>query len=276
MVTDDESIYALLFCVRVESLKMCDNTWLPTCFEDLAVELIRIIVEYVATHDLIFAFENLNSSFVSIIRQLPLYLPDNANMSIAIYRSYITDILPKYRSQIGSLHLSERQSVDAVEWLLRVVEHNPLSAFTTSLRIIKIVDIRRSTLELLIDQFHLVPHVQTLSITLDMIQWTCADVYADQYSYLQQAFYWPTIVSSLPKLRSLSISHNLYESYFGVIPDYNLMSLPIAENLHTLTIQEFPWLLITTLLNGGHVPNLRCLNLEFGSLFDSSWFVAHL
>jgi hypothetical protein len=40
-------------------------------FEDLPVELIYLILEYLAPHDLFFTFKNLNRRFTSILNQQP-------------------------------------------------------------------------------------------------------------------------------------------------------------------------------------------------------------
>ena len=247
----------------------------PTRFEDLSVELFREIFEYLASHDLIAAFDNLNSRFVSIIRQLPLYLPNNANMSIDIYRSYIVDILPKYRSQIVSLHLAEGRCIGAVDWLLCKVEDYLFSAFTTTLRVIKLIDIHRSTFESLINHFHLVHHVHTLSIHLDIDMSNVDTLYYDQSQYMEKAYYWPTIASALPKLQSLLIFYNECMFDSTAIFNYDHMTLPIAQNIETFTMNDCSWLLITTLLNNGHMPRLRRLFINVRTLPKFQWFVTY-
>ncbi len=224
---------------------------LPTRLEQLPVELFRNIFEYLAPYELILAFQNLNIRFSSIIRQIPFCLPNNAHMSMNIYSQYITKILPEYRSQIVYLHLAEGRCVDAVNWLLRTFEHHLFSAFANTLRAIKMVYINQDTLESLINHLYLVPQVQTLSLTLARHDY-------ESY-YLSHAYYWSTIITSLPRLKSLSISNTSFWHDLLVIPDYDRMALSIAQHLQELKMEQCSWLLIATLINGGHVPHLRHL-----------------
>jgi hypothetical protein len=246
--------------------KMCSyDPLLPTKLEQLPIELFRNIFEYLAPYDLILAFQNLNIRFSSIIRQIPFCLPNNAHMSMIIYRQYITKILPEYHSQIVYLHLAEGRCVDAVNWLVRTFEHHLFSSFANTLRAIKMVYINRDTLESLINHLYLVPQVHTLSLTLERHDY-------EPY-YLSHAFYWSTIITSLPRLKSLSISNISFRYDLLVAPDYDRMALPIAQHLQALKIKECSLLLIATLINGGHVPHLRHLWVDSGWYIQQSRFV---
>ena len=63
-------------------------------FEHLAVELVHLIFKYLAPHDLLLAFKNLNRRFTAILAQQPLCLPNNQHMSHDLYLDYITSIVP--------------------------------------------------------------------------------------------------------------------------------------------------------------------------------------
>src|ERR1700734_4109266 len=120
-----------------------------TLFEHLSVELFRLIFEYLAPHDLLFAFNNLNQRFTVILAQQPLYLPNNRHMNFNLYVKYITSIIPNHISQIIYLNLSERRAPHAVDLFLSVV---PLEAHNwPALKAVTIEDVPCHTLELLLD-----------------------------------------------------------------------------------------------------------------------------
>ncbi|CAF4634821.1 unnamed protein product [Rotaria magnacalcarata] len=61
-------------------------------FQDLPVERFCHIFKYLASHDLLNAFERLNRRFDIMLAQQPLCLPNNRQMSIQLYCHYLKKI----------------------------------------------------------------------------------------------------------------------------------------------------------------------------------------
>ncbi|CAF1389734.1 unnamed protein product [Rotaria magnacalcarata] len=84
-------------------------------FQDLPVERFCHIFKYLASHDLLNAFERLNRRFDIMLAQQPLCLPNNRQMSIQLYCHYLKKIVSKHASQIVYFHLFERSAPCAID-----------------------------------------------------------------------------------------------------------------------------------------------------------------
>jgi hypothetical protein len=222
----------------------------------------REIFDYLAPHHLLNAFENLNSRFLSIITQHTLCLPESSKMSCQTYEYYMTNILPKYGSQFASLYFSEAHAVGSITAFLCTKNNNLFSVLATSLRIITIVDITRQTFQSLIDHF---PHVHTLLIRLHNP--TTYGHHDNQWNYLFDIFYLPSILKTMPQLRSLSMhqEHNYADP--PSLLNFNTTNFSIARHIYKLRIGVCSYQFFVNFLNGGHVPELQYLHV---TIRDSS------
>jgi hypothetical protein len=144
-----------------------------TLFEQLPVELIRSIFEYLSPLDLLNAFEELNSRFSSIIRDHPLCLPNNRRMSLDDYDEYIEYILTEYSSQIVYLYLSEHRTPDAVQsFLFRMYDKKYQFP---KLKAITIKDIPLDSYNTLLFTFLPLFNFQSLTIDINGNYYHCSD-----------------------------------------------------------------------------------------------------
>jgi hypothetical protein len=119
-----------------------------TTLEDLSVELFYEIFIHFQFHEVFNIFSNLNSRFATIVNNMPLmpvYLGLNG-MSIFLTEFYYTYLSQSnVCNRLISLYVSDTLAIDNGLWLAK-----HLSAFT-NLRHLSLVDIKRSSFELILN-----------------------------------------------------------------------------------------------------------------------------
>ena len=228
-----------------------------TRFEHLSVELFHLVFECLAPHDLLQAFSHLNNRFTAILAQQPLCLPNNRHMPVELYRNYISKI-NDYATQIVYVHLSERYAPHAVEELLAEVcdQSFTLPALKTAI----LDDLPPDAFLVLVDQStSLLTKAQSLCVNMSDDCYHHSDyVHASDIDYILP------VLNNLPNLCSLSlrISPCFSDRYTDELK--NIVSLiKIHPKLHTLSINECSRQLFVELLDHGHLPKLRRLNVVF-------------
>ncbi|UJR33514.1 hypothetical protein I4U23_020959 [Adineta vaga] len=86
-------------------------------FESMPDEILLDIFDYISGYDLIYSFYNLNRRFNSIIHGIHLYL----NLSSVQQKTFLYTchyILPNFASQIHSIKLSNKQTIDGIDYYL--------------------------------------------------------------------------------------------------------------------------------------------------------------
>ena len=230
----------------------------PILFKHLSVELIRLIFEYLAPHDLLNAFEELNGRLSSIILQHPLSLPNNRRMSRDVYYDYILHILPDYSSQIVYLHLSERRAPHAVDSFLAELSHQSVSF--PALKAMTIEDVPVRVYNSVMHSFLPLCHLHSLSIDLN----------GKHFHYYSEYHSWADIDFVVPLLNSISELRSLY---LRISPKYDrnyMRDLRVTSpritthsHLHTLSIDQCSLQLFVELLGKNRLPKLRHLHVAF-------------
>jgi hypothetical protein len=222
--------------------------------ENLPVELIYLVFEYLAPHDLLYAFSNLNKQFTTMLVQQPLYLPNNRHMHFNVYLDYINSIIPKHVSQIVYLHLSERYAPHAIRQFISEV---PLKTLNwPALKAVTIEDVPFYILSSLLNHSSFLSNVFSLSYDIVYERY-----YYFYHNYLADFNVAIPLLNRLPQLRSLYLRMNnsrLKDTYTAEFSRYS-SPLIIHQNLHTLTIIECSLELFDKLLNDGHLPQLHRL-----------------
>jgi hypothetical protein len=222
--------------------------------EHLSVELLYLIFEYLAPHELLLTFQNLNQRFTAILAQQSLCLPNNRRMKFGLYIHYIS-LLPNYVSQVNYLHLSERRAPHAVNWF---VSEMPLDKLTwPALKAVTIEDVPCHILESLLYDSALLSHVHSLSIDIGHRRY-----HHSEYNEFTDFNILIPVLNCLPELRSLYLrittpSFINYASKF----DELCPSITIHRNLHTLKIVQCSRELLVKLLSNGHLLQLRRLRV---------------
>jgi hypothetical protein len=199
-----------------------------TLFEQLPVELIRSIFEYLSPLDLLNVFEDLNSRLFSIIHDHPLCLPNNHRMSLNDYDEYIEYILIKYSSQIVYLYLSEHRTPDAVQSFLFQMYDQKYQF--PKLKAITIYDIPLDSYNKLLFTYLPLFNFQSLTIDLDDDQY-----YSSDYNQWTDIDFIVPILNTFPQLCSLylKISPNYNTEYINHI---NIISSQLLPHLHLHTL----------------------------------------
>jgi hypothetical protein len=227
-----------------------------THLEDLCVELFHLIFEYLAPHELLQAFSNLNSRFTAILAQQSLCLPNNRHMTYELYRNCISKI-SVYASRIVYVRLSERYAPHAVDELLSEACDDPFTL--PALKAATIEDLPPNTFISLIDESSLLTKVQSLSVNMSHDCYHYSD-----YVHSTDLDYILPVLNNLPNLCSLSlrISPGFSDGYLDDLKSI-VPLIQVHPKLHTLSINECSRQLFVELLGHGHLPKLRCLNVVF-------------
>jgi len=224
--------------------------------EDLPLELFHFIFDYIAPHDLLHAFKNLNKRFTTMLEQQPFYLPNNRMMSFKVYHTYFTEIIPDYASKVVYLHLSERHAPHAVD---RFINEVPLDELIwSSLKAVTIEDIPRHLFET-INNSSLLTKIHSFSLDIS------AERY-HHYEYEGLADYDIVIplLNRLHELRSLYLQIEFYmnNNYTAMFLKH-CHPMEIHQNLQSLSIDECSTELLIELLDDGHLPQLSRLSIGF-------------
>jgi hypothetical protein len=227
--------------------------------EEFPLELFHIIFDYLAPHDLLHAFKNLNKRFTLMLQQQPLYLPNNRMMSFEVYHSYLTKIIPDHSSQIVHLHLSEHRAPHAVDWFVNQVPVNELDWH--SLKAVTIDDVPRHLLEKLLNNSSLLSNIHSLSLDIGYERYHCSD-----YDEIADYAIVIPLLNHLQELRSvyLRIGSRIINSY-ATMSIKHCHPMNIHQNLQTLLINECSTELLIELFDDGHLPQLRRLTITLSS-----------
>ena len=229
-----------------------------TQLEDLSVELFRLIFEYLAPHEILQAFSNLNNRFTPILAQQPLCLPNNRQMPYELYRNYISKV-SCYASQIVYVHLSERYAPHAVDELLAEVCDDSFAL--PVLKAATVQDLPPNTFLSLIEDSSLLSKAQ--SLTFDMSLHDDCYHYSDYVDSTDIDYILP-VLNNLPNLCSLSL--RISPCFSGHYIDELNSIVPLIKThlkLQTLSINECSRQLFIELLEHGLLPKLRRLNVVF-------------
>ena len=227
-----------------------------TQLEDLGVELFHLIFECLAPHELLQAFNHLNSRFTAILAQQPLCLPNNRQMPCELYQNYISKI-NDYASQTVYVHLSERYAPHAVDELLSEVCDD---SFTLpALKAATIEDLPPETFLTLIEKSSLLTKVQSLTVDMSEDSYHYPD-----YVHLIDIDCILPLLNNLPNLCSLSlrISPGFRDNYINELKTF-VPLIKTHPKLHTLSIHECSRQFFVELLDHGHLPKLRRLDVVF-------------
>jgi len=216
-----------------------------------------VIFEYLAPHDLLLAFKNLNRRITAILAQYPLCLPNNRYMSHELYLDYLTSIVPKHASQIIYLHLSERYAPHAIDLFYREL---PLDTLTwPALKAVTIEDLPLGLLGVLLYDTALLSNIQSLSINIPY-----GHFYYSQYDKVADFAVVIPILVELPNLRSLYLHMGTtFSSTYFIGLERASPHIVTHPNLHTLTINQCSRELLAKLLDNGHLPKLCRLSVSF-------------
>ena len=229
-----------------------------TQLERLSVELLHLIFEYLAPHELLQAFNNLNNRFTAILARQPLCLPNNRQMTYELYRNYISKI-SCYASQIVYVHLSERYAPHAVDELLDELCDDSFAL--PALKAATIQDLPPNTFLSLIEESSLLSKAQ--SLTFDMSLHDGCYHYSDYRHAIDIAYILP-LLNNLPNLCSLtlrilpSFSCGYIEGLNSIVP-----LIKTHPKLHKLSINECSRQMFVELLKHGHLPKLGRLDVVF-------------
>jgi len=225
--------------------------------EHLPIEILRIIFEYLAPHDLLFAFNNLNRRLTSILAQQSLCLPNNQYMSLDLYLDYINSIVLKHASQIVYIHLSERYAPHAVDFFWR--EPSLIKLTWSALKAVTIDDVPLGLLGILLYDSNILSNVHSLSIN---VSYGCFH-YSQYKEVVDFAIIIPILIE-LPKLHSLYVRMNsIYNRYYLLGLEQACPRIVTHQNLHTLTMVQCSRDLLAKLLDNGHLPKLYRLRVSF-------------
>ena len=233
-----------------------------TRFEHLSVELFHLIFEYLAPHELLQAFTNLNDRFTAILAQQSLCLPNNRLMTYGLYQNYISKI-SDYASQIVYVHLSERYAPHAVDELLSEVCGDNDSFTLPALKAVTIQDVSPDTFHSLIEESSLLTNVRSLTFdTSHPHDYDCYH-YPDYVHWIDIDYILP-LLNNLPNLCSLllRISSGFHDSYIDEMKSF-VPLINVHPQLHTLSINECSRHLFVELLDHGLLPKLCRLNVVF-------------
>jgi hypothetical protein len=195
--------------------------------EHLCVELLRLVFEYLAPHDLLLAFKNLNQRFTAILAQQPICLPNNRYMSLDLYLDYMTSILPERATQIVYLHLSERYSPHAVHWFCTEVSLKTLT--WPALKALTIEDVPLHSFAPLLYKSALLSNVHSLSINIAHGRY-----HYSQYNGLADFDIVVALLNKLPELRSLHLlMDTTYDNNYALDLAQTCLPIAIHTNLHT-------------------------------------------
>ena len=227
-----------------------------TQLEHLSVELFRLIFDYLAPHELLQSFDNLNNRFTAILARQPLCLPNNRQMPYELYQNYISKI-SDYASQLVYLHLSERYAPHAVEELLSEVDGESLTL--SALKAATIQDLPPDTYISLIEDSSLLTQVRSLTVEMSN---DCYH-YSEYVSSIDMDYLLP-VLNHLPHLCSLSlhISPCFSEGFVDELKSF-VPSIKTHQALHTLSINACSRQLFVELLGGGYLPKLRRVDVVF-------------
>ncbi|UJR11811.1 hypothetical protein I4U23_015991 [Adineta vaga] len=231
-------------------------------FEHLANELIQLIFEYLAAHELFYSFKKLNRRLTAIVKRQPLCLPNNRHMTLDVYYDYLTSIIPKHTSQFVYLHLTERYAPHAVEFFRREIPINKLTWF--SLKAVTIDDLPLGLFGLLLYDTTVLSHVHSLSLNFAF------DCYHhSEYKIVADFAFIVPILTELPRLRSLYLRmHCIYSSTYLIGLERARPQFVTHRNLHTLMMKECSRNLLVELLDQGHLPKLCRLHVTFYAAHD--------
>jgi hypothetical protein len=195
--------------------------------EDLPLELFHFIFDYIAPHDLLHAFKNLNKRFTTMLEQQPFYLPNNRMMSFKVYHTYFNEV-----------------PLDELIW--------------SSLKAVTIEDIPRHLFET-INNSSLLTKIHSFSLDIS------AERY-HHYEYEGLADYDIVIplLNRLHELRSLYLRIEFYmnNNYTAMFLKH-CHPMEIHQNLQSLSIDECSTELLIELLDDGHLPQLSRLSIGF-------------
>ncbi len=228
-------------------------------FEHLPVEILRLIFEYLAPHDLLYAFKNLNRRLTCILAQQPLCLFNNQYMSRDLYLDYINSIVLKRASQIVYIHLSERYAPHAGDFFWREFSRSKLT--WPALKAVTIDDVPLGLLGILLYDSDLLSNIHSLSINV-----AYGSFHYSQYKEVNLADFAIIIpiLIELPKLRSLYVRMNsIYNQYYLLGLERACPRIVTHRNLHTLTMIQCSRELLARLLDNGHLPKLSRLHVSF-------------
>ena len=229
-----------------------------TQLEDLSVELFRLVFEYLAPHELLQAFNNLNNRFTAILARQPLCLPNNRQMPYELYQNYISKI-SDYASRIVYVHLSERHVPHAVDDLLSEVCGDDEPFTLPALKAATIEDLPPDTFLTLIEKSSLLTKVQSLTVGMSEDSYH----YPDYVHFINIDCILP-LLNNLTNLCSLSlrISPGFRDNYIDELKTF-VPLIKTHPKLHTLSIHECSRQLFVELLDHGHLPKLRRLEVVF-------------
>ncbi|CAF4987161.1 unnamed protein product [Rotaria sp. Silwood1] len=229
--------------------------------QDLPVELFLHIFEYLAPHDLLNAFKNLNRRFNIMLTQQSLCLPNNRQMSVHLYLYYLKEIVSKHALQIVYLHLSERNAPHALNYFLSEVPLNNL--VWSALKAVTIEDVPRHVLEILLYDCSFLSKIDSLSLDVGYHRFHCEE-YDECYDF---GIVIP-VLNCLSQLNSLylRIASRVGENYTTIFSE-SCPPMSIHQNLQTVSIVECSRELLTELLNNGHLPKLQHLRVAFPMIY---------
>jgi hypothetical protein len=229
-----------------------------TILEDLSVELFYEIFIYFQFHEVVNIFSNLNSRFAAIVNNMPfmpVYLGLNV-MSITLTEFYHTHLSQSnVCHRLISLCVSDQFAFDNGLWLASHV-----SSFN-NLRHLSLIDIVRSSFELIINAFSPNTH-----LIIFAIQFSTYDRAAYTYVGLPEGAYYEQIFRLFPFLRvcRLCFWQYIYDTLDNqIVLPFNEVFMPIETsllNLQSIVIRGCSSAFLSHLLE--HLPQLQDLSFD--------------
>jgi hypothetical protein len=229
-----------------------------TILEDLSVELFYEIFIYFQFHEVFSIFSNLNSRFTAIVNDMPLmsvYLGLNT-MSITVTEFYHSHLLQSnVCHRLISLCVSNEFAFDNGLWLASHV-----STFK-NLRHLSLIDIKRSSFELIINAFSL-----NTRLIMFAVRFSTYDRAAYTFAGVPEGAYYEQIFRLFPFLRvcDLRFWRNIYNTLDNqIVLPFNQVFMSMETsllNLQSIVIRECSSAFLSHLLE--HLPQLQ--DLSFG------------
>jgi hypothetical protein len=232
-----------------------------TTLENLSVEIFLEIFIYFQLHEIINIFSNINSRFAAIMDNLsliPVYLGLNG-MSIAVTEFYYIHLSQSnISSRLISLCVSDTLAIDNGLWL---AEH--VSIFT-NLRHLSLIDIKRSSFELILNSLSPINSLITFSVHFTFnLHFLIDDRATYTFKGVPEGAYYERIFHVFPSLRVCHLlfwpnTHSTLDNELVLPPGKTFMPVQIGLlNLESLTLHCSPNFLSHLF---EHLPQLEQLN----------------